>query len=196
MVSKNSLSFLALFCTTLAFSKTALPLGEALPSLTLSGRHGGYVSDGKPWSSESMRGKLNFVVYVDPDDKDLNNELAASLKAAQLPTEILSSVALINLAASWKPDSLIMGALKEKQKEYPHTTYVYDKDKSVASRWQLPKDGYHVLLVDKEGRLLFEKNGQFSRKEIDDFLSLVRTEVEKDKAEKDKLAKKDAQKAL
>ncbi len=193
---KNMLGFLVFFLPGLGLAKTALPVGETLPPLTLSASHGGYVSDGKPWSSESMRGRLNFVVYVDPDDKDLNNALAERLKAENLPSDILSSVALINLAASWKPDSLIMSALRDKQKDYPSTTYVYDKDKSVAGRWQLPPEGYHVLLIDKEGRLLFEKNGQFNKQEIENFLSLVKTEVAKEKAEREKLASKNGKKAL
>lgn len=196
MMRKNMLALLTILLAPAGTTLAALPVGEVLPSLTLSDKHGGYVSDGKPWSSDSMRGRLNFVVYVDPDDKDLNNDLAERLKAEKHPSDILTSVALINLAASWKPDSLIMSALRDKQKEFPQTTYVFDKDKSVATRWQLPTDGYHVLFVDKEGRLLFEKNGQFSKQEIDQFLSLVKSEVDKEKAEKERLASKGAKKAL
>lgn len=178
MIRKLTQCFWLCLALPLTAMATPLQLGSALPPLTLSGEHGGSVLDGGAWSSESMQGKLHFVVYVDPDDHDLNDELTERLDSFKYPEEILDSVALINLAASWKPNSIILSVLRGKQKQYPLTTYVYDKDKFVAKQWNLIPEGYHVLLIAKDGRLLFEKSGKFSSQDVDRFLALVKEHVE------------------
>lgn len=186
-----SLMFLVTMPSLFAESAPGLKIGSTLPELTLSGEHGGLVSDGSAWSSQSMRGKLNFVVYVDPDDHALNEELTEKLSKEKYPSEVLASVALINLAASWKPNGIIMSVLRGKQKQYPRTTYVYDKDKTVAQQWGLISEGYHVLLFSKEGNLLFEKTGKLSSPEVDSFLAMLKEQV---KVDQEKLGLKDGAK--
>ncbi len=166
----------------LADSSYRLQVGSVLPDITVAGEHGGSVTDGGAWASHSMQGHLHFVVYVDPDDANLNNDLTERLDAEKYPEGDLDSVALINLAASWKPNALIMSVLRGKQKEYPLTTYVFDKDKYVAQQWDLIPEGFHVLLIDANGKLIFEKAGQFSKQETDSFLALVKEEVSKNRA--------------
>jgi predicted transcriptional regulator len=175
------------------FSMAAYKLepGKTLPPLTISGEHGGNVKDNGAWNSQSMNGTLNFVVYVDPDDSELNDELVNRLQAEKFPEAYFHSVAIINMAATWKPNAIIMSVLRGKQEKFPRTTYVFDKDRFASQNWNLTPEGYHVLLVDRDGSVLYEKAGKLDKGEIEKFVDLVRSKVKE--AEQAPIAKADTQ---
>ena len=83
LVRFGLLSLLALAPFT-SFAAFKLETGKALPPLTISGEHGGNVKDGGSWNSQSMNGTLNFMVYVDPDDSELNDALVDRLHEASV----------------------------------------------------------------------------------------------------------------
>jgi predicted transcriptional regulator len=73
-----------------------------------------------------VTGKGLCVFYVDPDEKDTNNEASDALDREKFPSEKFQTVGIINMAATWLPNFAISSALKDKQKRYPKTTYVRD----------------------------------------------------------------------
>jgi len=170
------LSLLSLAPIT-AFSAFKLEVGRSLPGLSISGDHGGNVKDGGSWESQSMNGTLNFLVYVDPDDSDLNDALINRLHEEKFPEAFFHSVAIINMAATWKPNPIIMSVLRGKQEKFPRTTYVFDKDRYAAQNWNLAPEGYHVLLVDRDGGVLFEKAGKLEKNEIENFVERVKLKI-------------------
>ncbi len=173
----------------LSFGAYKLEPGKSLPPLTISGEHGGNVKDNGAWNSQSMNGTLNFLVYVDPDDSELNDELVNRLQTEKFPEAHFHSVAIINMAATWKPNAIIMSVLRGKQEKFPRTTYVFDKDRFTSQNWNLTPEGYHVLLVDRDGSVLYEKAGKLEKNEIDKFVDLVRSKVKE--AEQAPIAKAD-----
>jgi uncharacterized protein len=114
---------------------------------------------------------------VDPDDSELNDELVNRLQAEKFPESLFHSVAIINMAATWKPNAIIMSVLRGKQEKFPRTTYVFDKDRYAAQNWNLTPEGYHVLLVDRDGSVLYEKAGKLDKGEIENFVGLIKTKI-------------------
>jgi hypothetical protein len=158
-----------------AFAVKSLPvMGEKPDEVTLAGDAGGLVEKDQQWSSSSLKGKLHLLVYVDPDESDANNALTKRLKKENFGPEILGSVAVINMAATWKPNFIIQKILQGKQEEYPTTTYVMDKDKVLVEQWQLKDDAYDVLLFDHNGKVIFRKDGVLNAEEIDQVVELIK----------------------
>ncbi len=155
-----------------AVSSFSIEVGKIPPSVVLQGDNGG-MTDGKAWHSEMLKGKVHVLFYVDPDKKDLNAPLTRALKQRHFDREKYASVAVVNLAATWKPDMIIEALLKKKQKEFPDTVYVKDKKKVLVKKWQLSDDNSDILLFDKTGRLIYQKFGKLSPKEIERVLSLI-----------------------
>jgi hypothetical protein len=122
--------------------------------------------DGGPWSSDEMRGKVHVLFYVDPDKKDLNNDASEALNGENFPPEKFQSVAIINMAATWLPNFAISSALEEKQKKYPRTIYVRDYQKVMVKQWGLTDNESDVLAFDKQGQLMFRKDGKLSEEDI------------------------------
>jgi YtfJ family uncharacterized protein len=150
----------------------AIEIGEIPPKIELREKLGGRL-DGKPWSSEELQGKVHVLFYVDPDEKDTNNDASEALDREKFPGDKYQSVGIINMAASWLPNFAISSAVKDKQKRYPRTIYVRDYKKVVVGAWKIADDSSNVLAFDKEGKLIFRKDGKLTPEEIKVLIKLI-----------------------
>ncbi|RJQ74637.1 MAG: transcriptional regulator [Desulfobacteraceae bacterium] len=155
-----------------------MEMGKAPKTVTLQEKLGGHL-DGSPWSSSQFKGKVSVLFYVDPDEKDLNNEASEALKAADFPLEKYQSFAIINMAATWLPNFAISSSLEEKQKQYKNTIYVRDYKKVLVKEWGLTDDTSDVLVFNKTGYLIFRKDGKLNEEEIKTLVKAVGEAIEK-----------------
>lgn len=156
-----------------SLSLSAVEIGQTLPTVTLDEDKGGRVT-GEAWSSSELKGKVHLLIYVDPDEKDLNNDLSDAVKAAELDRSKYASVAIINMAATWKPNFAINSALKSKQEKFPHAIYVKDMDKHVVNAWGVADDNSDIILFDKEGTVLFYHEGKVEGDQINEVIKLIK----------------------
>ena len=154
----------------------AVELGQVPSSVTIDGDKGGR-TDGKAWSSSMLKDKVHIVFYVDPDKKDLNENLSDALKKRHFNRKKYASVAIVNLAATWLPNAIIESKLKSKQKEFPDTTYVKDKKKVLVNKWQLADDNSDILIFNEKGKLIYKKFGKVSDEEIVEVLKLIEKNI-------------------
>jgi YtfJ family uncharacterized protein len=161
--------------TAFLINQTALAveMGEIPPKAELKEKLGGRL-DGKPWSSEELRGKVHVLFYVDPDEKDTNNDASEALDKEKFPSDKLQSVGVINMAASWLPNFAISSSLKDKQKRYPRTIYVRDYKKTLVNAWKMADDSSNVLAFDRQGKLIFRKDGKLTTEEIRTLIKAIR----------------------
>jgi uncharacterized protein len=151
----------------------AIEIGEIPPKVELKEKLGERL-DGRPWSSEELQGKVHVLFYVDPDEKDTNNDASEALDREKFPGDRYQSVGIINMAATWLPNFAISSSLKDKQKRYPRTIYVRDYKKVVVNAWKIADDSSNVLAFDKEGKLIFRKDGKLTAEEIQTLLKVIR----------------------
>jgi YtfJ family uncharacterized protein len=151
----------------------AVELGEIPPRVELKEKLGGRL-DGKPWSSEELKGKVYVLFYVDPDEKDTNNDASEALDKEKFSSEKFQSIGIINMAATWLPNFAISSALKDKQKRYPKTIYVRDYKKTLVSAWKIADNSSNVLAFDKKGKLIFRKDGKLTAEEIQTLIKVIR----------------------
>jgi YtfJ family uncharacterized protein len=154
-------------------SAQAIELGEIPPNIELKEKLGGPL-DGAPWSSAELQGKVYVLFYVDPDEKDTNNEASDALDREKFPSEKFQTVGIINMAATWLPNFAISSALKDKQKRYPETTYVRDYKKVLVNAWKIADDSSNVFAFDKKGKLIFRKDGKLTAEEIRTLIKVIR----------------------
>ena len=153
---------------------SALSVGEIPKTVTIEGDNGGNVADGSAWSSASIKDKVYVIFYVDPDEKDVNEHFSAALKKKEYRKKgAFGSMAIINLAATWKPNFVIEKILKGKQEEFPDTIYVKDKNSVLVKEWEVADDASNILVFDKTGKLLFYKSGSMSEEDMSTAFSLI-----------------------
>jgi len=162
-----------LFASSLVY---ALDLGKTPPEVLLQGKNGGKI-EGGVWKSSTIKDKIYVLFYVDPDFKDKNQPLVDALHEANLDHSKFGSIAVINLAATWKPNFIIERILKSKQKKYPDTIYVKDRRKVLVKRWGLADDDSDVVVFDKDGSVIYQKNGKLSNSEISELIKLIKSKI-------------------
>ena len=149
-----------------------LELNQVPPLAQLAGEAGGRL-DGTSWDSSELEGVVHILMYVDPDKVKVNEHVEEALAKEQYPSEKIRSIAITNLAATWKPKFLIRKILKGKQKKYPRTTYVTDKSKVLVERWGLLDHSYNVLVFGPNGNLLFSQGRVLSGVEVEILTALI-----------------------
>lgn len=149
-----------------------LPVGEKPAEITLEGKTGGKV-DGSAWSSAEIQGKVYVLFHADPDESETNNAASEALKAEDFPSDKYGSIAIVNMKATWKPAWIISMILKSKQEKYEDTVYVKDMAKLVVKKWNLADDSNNVVLFDQTGTVLYSKDGQLSKSDIDELIKLT-----------------------
>jgi len=174
-MKKVSLSVLLLLVSVGLYA--TLPVGEKAPTLTLSGDAGGRVDD-TAWSSEELVGKVWVVVHADPDESETNNAATEALKDQDYSLDYYGSVALINMAATWKPNFAINLILTGKQEDYPSTVYVRDNDNLVGDTWGLANDSNNICVFNPMGEVIFSVDGQLSDNDIKKMIALINAEIE------------------
>jgi uncharacterized protein len=162
----------------ISFNLHALTLGEQPKNITITGENGGLVKDASEWNSSMLKERVYVMFYVDPDEKDVNEHYSAALKKKNYSEQgDFSSIAIINLAATWKPNFVIEGILKSKQKEFPNTLYVKDKSSILVKEWELADDASNILIFTKDGRLLFYKSGKMSDVDMQKSFKLIEENI-------------------
>ncbi|MDQ7044266.1 MAG: YtfJ family protein [Sulfurimonas sp.] len=168
---KRKLLLVALLAT---LNLSAITLGETPKSITIEGENGGQAADNSPWNSSSIKDNVYVMFYVDPDEKDVNEHFSQALKKKDYrKVGAFGSIAIVNLAATWKPNFIIEKILKSKQEEFPDTIYVKDKSSTLVKEWEVADDASNILIFDKNSKLLFYKSGKMSEKDMEDAFKLI-----------------------
>lgn len=175
---RHILRILILACFLPQVCWAGLKIGEVAQEVGLKGELGGRL-DGSSWSSNELRGKVSVLFYVDPDEKDLNNDASEALKQENFSLQKYQSFAIINMAATWLPNFVISSSLEEKQKRYPNTIYVRDFKKVLVKAWGIADDNSDVLAFDKNGNLIFWKDGKLTSGDIQKLIQAIRDHLDK-----------------
>ena len=160
-----------------ALNLYAITIGEKPKELLLSGKDGGLVKGGA-WDSSMLRDKVYVMFYVDPDKKDVNEAFSQALKKKDYRSKgAFGSIAIVNMAATWKPNFAINMILKGKQKEFPKTIYVKDNNKILVKEWKLGDDASNIVIFNKKGEVIFYKSGKMEKNDTQKAFQLIEENI-------------------
>jgi predicted transcriptional regulator len=131
-------------------AQAGLTIGKPLPDITLP------QSNGSSWHSNSLRGHKHLLIYMDPDKR---KNVQPLLKALQASSRSLQTVAIVNLAATWMPNKILISKLKQNQSKMKNTTYLFDPKRMLVRAWGLADNDTEVLVLDRNNRVLYRKHG-------------------------------------
>ncbi|HAG15923.1 MAG TPA: transcriptional regulator [Bacteroidales bacterium] len=157
---------------------STLPVGKVPQKITLANGDGGKI-DGTAWSSSELVNKVWVLVYADPDASDVNEAATEAIKAKDYPDQYYNSVAVINMAATWKPNFAINMILKGKQSKYPKTVYVRDMNRTLAKKWGIADESNDIVVFDPSGKVVFSHDGQLGPDAIKEMISILDAEIAK-----------------
>ncbi|MCP3925365.1 MAG: hypothetical protein GY714_22555 [Desulfobacterales bacterium] len=133
-------------------------------------------SENKVFSMENWKGKVLFINYVDPDEKDVNEHVNDAMKKANtdgfLTKEGYKGIGIVDCDATWKPNSIIKSVAGKKAKKFK-TIILFDYDASLRKQWNLKEDASNIILLDRNRvcRAIFKK--KMSDEETDEIVQLA-----------------------
>ncbi|ALB56181.1 YtfJ family protein [Cronobacter universalis] len=175
---------LLLICTLLPFFACAhnLAQGERVAPVGVNERGELTLSQGeidyRDWNSARLSGKVGLVLHVAGrlSAKDLNKGISDAIAAARLPAEKFQATTIINTDDAIPGSAIfVRRSLESTKKEYPSSVFVLDGTGAVQRAWRLQPGGSAVVVLDKDGRVRFAKDGALTADEVSQVMMLLRS---------------------
>jgi predicted transcriptional regulator len=163
----------ALVWTVSVSGAAELKIGDKAPDFKLKD------SAGKEYSLEDPRfkGKVLYVAYVDPDEKDTNNHVEDTLKRERdsggLDKARYEGFGIVNLKASNLPNFIIKSSIKSKQ-EKTGAVILLDYDYTILNLWGVKNDSSDVVVLDKERICRYVYNGKLPPEELAKMIQIIK----------------------
>jgi predicted transcriptional regulator len=166
-----SLMVLAMVCSNLYAQNVKLEVGMKAPDWVLTD------ADGNKFSMESWKGKVLQVNYVDPDESDLNDPLNDAIKKAKdvdnrINGDKFKGFGIVDCKSTWKPNALIRTIAGNKAKKF-NTTILFDYKGELQALWNMPKDNYTVVILDKNRVCRALYKGKVAESEYEKVIQLI-----------------------
>jgi predicted transcriptional regulator len=136
-------------------------------------------STGKEYSLDhpQFKGKVLYIAYIDPDEKDLNNHVEDALikerDSGALDKARYQSFGIVNLKASAMPNFLIKSAIKSKQ-EKTGALALLDYDYTILNQWGMKNDSYDGVVLDKERICRYVYKGKLAPEELAKMIAIIK----------------------
>jgi YtfJ family uncharacterized protein len=136
----------------------------------------------KNWNTAQLPGKVRVVQHIAgrSSAKEQNAPLIEAIKAANLPQEQYQTTTIINV------DDAIIGSgifvknsIEDSKKQFPWSQFIVDDQGVSAKAWQLTPAGSAIVVLDKDGRIQFAKDGALNPQEIQQVMNLLHTLLSK-----------------
>jgi uncharacterized protein len=164
---------LALFSTLALSAAAELKVGDKAPDFNMKD------TTGKEYSLEDPRfkGKVLYIAYVDPDERDTNNHVEDALMkerdSGALDKTRYEGFGFANLKASALPNFLIKTFIKSKQ-EKTGAVVLLDYDYTILNLWGLKNDSSEIVVLDKERICRFKYSGKLPPEELEKMIRIIK----------------------
>jgi len=173
-VKKTVFFILLTLFSTVALSVAAeLKVGDKAPDFKMKD------STGKEYSLEDPRfkGKVLYIGYVDPDEKDTNNHVEDALKkevdSGALEKTRYEGFGFANLKATNLPNFIIKMIIKSKQ-EKTGAVVLLDYDYTILNLWGLKNDSSEIVVLDKERICRYTYSGRLPPEELVKMIQIIK----------------------
>ncbi|TNI78897.1 YtfJ family protein [Aeromonas sobria] len=144
--------------------------------LVLNGKDIGY----QPWQSQALTGKVFMIQHIAgrSSAKELNAPMIEAIKAAKLPQDKYQTVTIINSNdAIWGTSGFVKSSAEDSKKEFPWSAMVLDAKGMARNAWDLTPESSAIILLDKEGKVLFAKDGPLDANNITTVMGLIKSHL-------------------
>lgn len=183
MKSKTLLA-VAIACSPMLAAAHNLTIGGQVPAVSVD-KHGEIVLNGddtgyQNWTSQDMLGKVRVIQAIAgrSSSKEMNAPLMTALTAAKLPEANYQTTTIINQDdAIWGTGSFVKSSAEDSKQEFPWSSMVLDEDGKVAKTWDLKPESSAIIVQDKQGKVLFVKEGALSGDEVKQVIALIKDNI-------------------
>ena len=130
----------------------------------------------KNWNSAQLPGKVRIVQHIAgrTSAKEKNATLIEAIKAANLPHDRYQTTTIVNTDDAIPGTSMfVRSSIESNKKLFPWSQFVVDSDGLVRKAWQLDESSSAIVVLDKEGRIQWSKDGELTAGEVQQVIALL-----------------------
>ncbi len=130
----------------------------------------------KNWNSAQLSGKVRVVQHIAgrTSAKEKNAGLIEAIKNAKLPHDTYQTTTIVNTDDAIPGSAMfVRSSLEDNKKLYPWSQFIVDSNGVVAKSWALEPGSSAVVVLDKQGRVQFAKDGGLTQQEVQQVMALL-----------------------
>lgn len=175
--------------TILAAARLLLPLwacahniekGQRVPPVGIADR-GELILDNdkfsyKAWNSAQLAGKVRVVQHIAgrTSAKEKNANLVEAIKAAKFPHDRYQTTTIVNTDDAIPGSGMfVRSSLESNKKLYPWSQFIVDSSGVTRKAWQLEEESSAIVVLDKNGRVQWVKDGALTQEEVQQVVDLL-----------------------
>lgn len=131
----------------------------------------------KSWNSAQLPGKVRVIQHIAgrSSAKEKNAALIEAIKAAQFPHDRYQTTTIVNTDDAIPGTGMfVRSSIESNKKQFPWSQFIVDGNGVAKKAWQLEKGGSAIVVLDKEGRVRFAKDGALTQEEVKQVTERVR----------------------
>lgn len=137
----------------------------------------GVFEDGLVWKSDSLLGKTNVLIYVDPDKIGDIKQCVSILEKENSKHNKFGITYIVNTKATLIPTFLIKSKIRKKAKNTENISYILDKNKVLIDNWKLQDNSANILVLDSSNRILYQYAGKVDSIQIEKILKEIEISI-------------------
>ncbi|AUV02887.1 YtfJ family protein [Phytobacter ursingii] len=130
----------------------------------------------KNWNSAQLPGKVRVVQHIAgrTSAKEKNAALIEAIKAANLPHDRYQTTTIINTDDAIPGSAMfVRSSIESNKKLYPWSQFIVDSDGVARKAWQLDEGSSAIVVLDKDGRVQYAKDGGLTQAEVQQVIALL-----------------------
>ncbi|MBL5898790.1 YtfJ family protein [Lelliottia amnigena] len=154
--------------------------GQRVPAVGITDR-GELILDNdkfsyKAWNSAQLPGKVRVVQHLAgrSSAKEKNASMIEAIKSANLPHDRYQTTTIVNTDDAIPGSGMfVRSSLESNKKLYPWSQIIVDSNGVTRKAWQLEEESSAVVVLDKDGRVKWAKDGALTQEEVQQVIALL-----------------------
>lgn len=139
----------------------------------------------KKWNSAELAGKVRVIQCIAgrTSAKKKNSMLITAVKEANFPNDRFQPTTIVNTDDAIPGSGFfVRGKIEKNKRHYPWAQFIVDSDGLVRQAWQLPEESSTILVLDKQGRVQWAKDGALTPDEVNHVIALLQKLISDDQS--------------
>ena len=130
----------------------------------------------KNWNSSQLAGNVRVIQHIAgrTSAKEKNANLIEAIKAAGLPHDRYQTTTIVNTDDAIPGSGMFVRSSIESNKQlYPWSQFIVDSNGLARKAWQLDEGSSAIVVLDKDGRVQWAKDGALTQQEVQQVVDLL-----------------------
>ncbi|HEI8867863.1 YtfJ family protein [Serratia sp. AKBS12] len=123
----------------------------------------------KNWNSGQLSGKVRVIQHIAgrSSAKEMNDPLIEAIKQAKLPRDRYQTTTIVNTDDALVGTAMfVRSSIEDSKQEFPWSQFIVDSNGNVRKAWDLQPGGSAIIVLDKQGKIQFAKDGKLTAEEV------------------------------